>query len=34
MRNQSFGVLGESVVERQKLKGIDGRATPGAEPAA
>jgi len=34
MRNQSFWVLGGSMVARLKLKGIDGRAPPGVELAA
>ncbi|KAK9951758.1 hypothetical protein M0R45_007191 [Rubus argutus] len=34
MRNQSFWVPGGSMVARLKLKGIDGRAPPGVEPAA
>jgi hypothetical protein len=34
MRNQSFWVPGGRTVARLKLKGIDGRAPPGVEPAA
>jgi len=34
MINQSLWVPGGSMVARLKLKGIDGRASPGVEPAA
>ena len=33
-RNQEFLGSGGSMVTRLKLKGIDGRAPPGVEPAA
>jgi hypothetical protein len=34
MRNLKFSDSGGSMVARLKLKGIDGRAPPGVEPAA